>query len=312
MNPGFTVIFLLLCAVNFLSGLQAGTPEDSGYRDIVVAGGKILAAGSEGRIDYYEAARSAASFSLSYKKNINSVISLDGLTCAAGDGGMFLISEDGREFKSINTGTTNNIKGMTFFRNLLIAVADKGTILVSSDGASFGLIQALVKGNLVSVDSNDSFCIAVTDAGEILKSEDGLNWKVTDFNKEYKGYYQQSIFEKVLVTDDRIAIAGSHADSSPAIYFSSSGSVWNERSLNFEDERGQFNMLESQINDIAYDPGENVFILACDNGLLMILPSCSKCNELIKVSENNLNAICLSGGKIVVAGESFFLKELSL
>lgn len=312
MIPGYTVIFLLLSAVNFFSGLQVGTPEDGGYRDIVIAGSKILAAGSGGRLDYYEAAGSAASFSLSYKNNINSVIALDDLTCAAGDGGMFLISEGGSEFKIISTGTTSNINGMTFFRNLLIAVADKGTILVSSDGTSFGLIQPPVKGDIVSVDANDSFCIAVTDAGEILKSEDGLNWKINDFNKEYQGYYQHSVFKKVIVTDDRIAIAGSHADNSPAVYFSSSGSVWNERTLNYEDERGRYNILESQINDIAFYPVENVFILACDNGQLMVLPSCTKCNELIKVSEKNLNAICLSGNKIVVAGESFLVKDLAL
>ncbi|HLN20538.1 MAG TPA: hypothetical protein VK213_05575 [Bacteroidales bacterium] len=311
MTPVITVIFILFSAISLMSGMQAGVPADSGYRDIVVAGGKILAAGTNGRLDYYEAAPSAASFSIPYKSDISSVISVDRMILAAGARGYFIISEDGRNFKVSNTGTAYNINGITMFKNVLVAGADNGTILVSTDGISFGHIQPGVRGNILSVDSNDSFCIGVTDAGEIIKSEDGFTWRVTDFNKEYKGYYQQCTFSKVILTEDRIAVAGSHADNSPALFFSTSGSVWNERALNYEDERGDFRMMESQINDIAYDADKNVFLLACDDGFLMIIPSCSKCNELMKVTEKDIRAICLSEGKIVIAGQDFFIKDLA-
>ena len=53
------------------------------------------------------------------------------------------------------------------------------------------------------------------------------------------------------------------------------------------------------------DPAGDQFILACDNGVLFSLPSCTKCNVYAKISTNNLSAITCAGDYLIVVGEEF-------
>ncbi|MGA2406348.1 MAG: hypothetical protein ABSF81_06310 [Bacteroidales bacterium] len=276
-----------------------------GYRDIIFCYGKFLAVGNDGKIDYINSSGERAQVANAYKNTLNCVISSDQIVVAAGDNGIILFSSDRQVFTKVESGTDKNINGMAFRNDLLIAGADKGTILISKNGKTWNSRHLEIRGNIVSVSANDSYWIGITDKGEIIRSYDGLNWEIKDYNKEYSGYNKACIFKKVLLTNNWIVIIGSHNDGLPAVLFSSLGNVWTERLLIYHDDQGIIRSLTNKPNGITYDPAGDQFILACDNGVLFSLPSCTKCNTLSTVSDKDLNAIICTEDFLISVGEGF-------
>jgi len=283
------------------------TGNNEGYRDITLCNEKFLAVGTDGEIDYITNSEERIQVVNAFKNNLNCVVSEDQTIIAAGDNGTILFSSDGQFFTKVESGTDKNINGMAFRNDLLVAGADKGTILISKNGKTWNSKHLEVRGNIVSVTANDSFFFGITDSGEIIRSNDGLNWEITDYNKEYSGYNKSCEFKKVLATKNRIVIIGRHDDGSPAVLFSSLGNVWTERSLTYNDDHGMIRFLTNEPNDIAYDPVRDQFILACDNGEIFSLPSCTKCNASVTISNNDLYAIICTDDFLVSAGEEFFI-----
>jgi hypothetical protein len=278
-----------------------------GYRDIIFYNGKFLAVGNDGRIDFINHSGEKIPAVNTCKNDLNCVISIDQIVVAAGDDGTVLFSSDGKAFNKVESGTDKNINGVAYKNQLLIAGADKGTILTSVNGKTWSSKHLEVRGNIVSVTANDSFFFGITDNGEIIRSNDGLNWEITDYNKEYSGYNKSCEFKKVIAAKNRIVIIGRHDDGSPAVLFSSLGNVWTERSLTYNDDNGMIRFLTNEPNDIAYDPVRDQFILACDNGEIFSLPSCTKCNASVTISNNDLYAIICRDDVLLSAGEEFFI-----
>ena len=166
-------------------------------------------------------------------------------------------------------------------------------------------IPTKTKGNIVSVSANNSMFIGVSDSGEIIKSTNATDWEIKDFNKEYAGYLEYSKFTKVLATQNNIVIIGTHEDGSPSVLFSAMGNVWSERFPIYYDENEKLHYLSNKPNGITYDADHNQFILACDNGELFFLPSCTKCNKKIKITEENLNALFYSDDNLYIVGDNF-------
>ncbi|HEX2920118.1 MAG TPA: hypothetical protein VHO50_03025 [Bacteroidales bacterium] len=306
-------VLVLSCLITFNScSTQGKNPDQPEYRDVILTNDKPLVVGTNGKIDYYEAAGNAASLNINTTRNLNSVIAIEDMIFVVGDGGTIFYSDNGQQFSLAETGMKENINGITLFKNLLVAGADNGIILISLDGKTWDGLTVRVRGNIASVSSNENSCYGVTDAGEIISSDDGLNWKVTDYNKEYAGYARACVFKKVIAINDRIAVTGEYEDGSPAVLFSSLGSVWSERKLNYEDESGQYSMLENAVNDIAYDKEGDQFLLACDDGEVMILPSCSKCNEMRYISDKDIFGIIVSGNTMFLVGEDYSFQNSRL
>lgn len=283
-----------------------------GYRDIIFYNGQFLAVGTDGRIDRINNSGKVTPVVTTCKEDLNCIISEGQILVAGGDNGTILLSSDGQVFTKVESGTDKNINGIVFNDELLIAGADKGVILFSENGQSWNSLHLEVNGNIVSMTANDSFFIGVTDSGEIIKSFDGLNWGITDYNKVYSGYNKSCRFDKVLATRNRIAIIGSHDDSSPALLFSSLGNVWTERLLVYNDDHGMIRFLTNKPNDIIYDPAGDQFFLACDKGEIFCLPSCTKCNVSITVSTNDLYGIILTGNQLLSIGEEFSVNIIKL
>lgn len=195
---------------------------------------------------------------------------------------------------------------------MLVASADKGILLVSKNGTLWSKLQLEVKGNIVSVTSNHSSCYGVSDHGEIISSIDGINWKILNFNKEYSGYYKPCFFNKALMSDNRIVLAGRHEDGTPVVMFSTMGNVWTERTLVYDDDQGVPTLLSNVPNDIAYDPAGDQFFIACDNGEILSLLSCTQCNESAKVSDNDLYGIICSEDLLVTVGNKFSVNVLNI
>ncbi len=299
------------------SNLQILTRENAGdrtgYRNIISYKHLFLAAGAKGRIDLIDD-NGKVSFKMitAYNDDLNCVIGDNRIIIATGDNGTILVSSDGQHFEKADSGIRGNIYSISWLNGLFIAGAENGTLLISKNGMTWSIIKLQLRGSIRSLSANSASCFGVTDEGEIIRSQDGLNWSVTDYNKEYSGYNKPCIFNKILLIPNRLVIAGKHTDGTPVVLFSALGNVWTERHLLYDDDNGMPQMLTSVPNDIAYDASGDQFFIACDNGEILSLPSCSKCNEFLKISEDDLYGIICTGGSLVTVGEGYTFKIIDI
>jgi hypothetical protein len=155
-------------------------------------------------------------------------------------------------------------------------------------------------------------CFGVTDEGEIIHSTDGIHWDITDFNLIYSGYYKHCYFTSVLVTENRIAIAGVNSENLPVVFFSSKGTVWTDRPLDYDNHLGERTSLEDQPNKMIYDELGDQFFLICNNGKILKLPSCSHCNALEVISSDDLEGIIFTDDTMVIVGENFSIRAINI
>lgn len=282
---------------------HVSNPE--GYRDAVAYMGQFLAVGTGGRIDLIDASGSRILTFGEHRGDLNCAAIWEQLVVVAGDGGSVLILEDGKVFEEVETGTDKDINGIAVREDMIVAGADGGILLVTVNGKSWNTIKPGVRGNIVSVAASELIFIAVTDEGEIIKSDNGLNWQVTDYNREYSGFYKPCIFHEVLATGSSLVICGKHHDGSPAVITSTMGNVWTERLLNYRDDHGNICFLSNCPNSVTFDKPRDQYILACDRGEIFSLPSCTKCNASAIISGNNLDAIACLDDMLFCGGEGF-------
>lgn len=287
--------------------------NNEGYRDIITYGDILIAVGSSGRIDRISfSGESVKPANSPVKTALNEAVANGKSVIAVGDKGSILTSDDGESFAEVKAGINADLNSVTHFDHFFIAGADSGILFLSNDGIAWSKLDLNLKGNIVSVSADDTRCAGVTDAGEIIISNDGMNWEIFDYNQTYKGFYKQCRFRKVLVAGKRIVVAGVHDDNTPAVLFSTMGKVWSERLLHFTDLNGMNGFLENLPNDIAYDQAEDQFLVACNNGEVISLPPCTKCNTLFRLGTANLFAVTYSGNIIAVAGSGYFFAKSAL
>jgi hypothetical protein len=283
----------------------SGSGDSKGYTDIVLFRDKFIAVGTDGRIDCISKSGERIPVDSSSKDDLHCAFSNGEILIAAGDHGTILYSSDGRSFSRAESGTKKKIHGIAFKNGSLIAGADSGTILASKTGKSWNCVPTSIRGNILSLTTHHSFFIGISDEGEIIKSFDGIHWEIQNYNQEYAGYNQYSKFQKILAARNSIVIIGTHDDGSPSILFSSLGNVWSERTPVYQDNQGAVFCLTQKPNGITYDSERDQFILACDNGGLFSLPTCSKCNQYTKISAMDLNAIIYNDNCLLITGEEY-------
>ncbi len=282
-----------------------------GYTSITRFNEGFVATGSDGRIDIISITGKVTKSQTYPGESFTGVISDNKIIIAAGEKGILRISNDGEGFRKIETVSKRNINSVTIFNGSIIAGADNGTIVSGDPGGILKESKLNLKGNIVSVSSRITDCYGVTDAGEIIHSRDGANWDVIDFNKVYAGYYKSCSFNKVLVTENRIAVAGIQSDGSPVIMFSTQGGVWTERPLYYTDDDGIKMFLSESPNDIIYDEVSDLFFIACDDGKLMELPSCSQCNKLSSLQVEDIEGISIFENTMMIVGKNYFIKAVN-
>lgn len=284
--------------------------ENKGYRDIVAYKDQFLAVGTDGRIDCINKSGEITRINNAFTNILNGVIYTTQTIIAVGNEGTILFSSDGKTCLKKESGTDKNINSITSFKGNVIASADDGTLLIMESENSWKHIRLPLKGDIISISSGSSLCIGVTNKGEIIKTSDAVNWDIFDYNKEYAGYNKPCSFKNVLVTSNRIAIIGQHDDGSPVVLFSSLGNVWAERSLNYTDDYGMMQVVTNQPNDICYDAVGDQFFLVCNDGEVLILPSCTKCNKSFTVREYNLNGIICLENTLMIVGDDYFVNVI--
>jgi hypothetical protein len=290
--------------LNGASGNLSGDKMNA-YTDIVLFKNMLIAVGSDGRITRITKSGKEEPIEKMKGQCFNCAYADNEMIVIVGENGKIFYSSNGKEFSEAETGIEKNILGITRRKGLFVASSEEGLLLVSTDGNFWKELQTTARGNIISVSSNNNVIIGVSDAGEIIKSAEGKKWEVTDYNKQYEGFYPYSNFEKVLAVRHSIVIIGTHEDESPSILISSLGNVWSERIPYYINENGLDSFLTNKPNDITYDPDRDQFVLACDGGVLFSLPSCNKCNEYYKISENNLMAIIYYDNYFLITGDGY-------
>lgn len=307
--PIFCWIFLLF----FVAQSIPDEPDDpQGYSEIIPFNNRVLAVGTDGRVDYITQSGESVTVDTSSQLKLNTVFSNDEILIVAGDHGTIFYSLDAQSFHYAESGTESNINTIASLNGWILAGADKGLVLISQDGESWNQMQTDAKGDILSLTSNPSFLIGITDADEIIKSVDGFDWEISDYNQVYAGYNPHANFGKILVFENSIVIIGTHDNGLPCILFSSLGNVWTERLPAYYDDEGIIRLLTNKPNDILFDRDNNQIILACDDGVLFSLPNCTKCNQYLKISESNLNAITYVDHCLIIAGADYsvFIQRL--
>lgn len=277
------------------------------YTTVIRSGNGFVAASHLGRIDWVSNTGEITKSETLSGLKLNSLLEVDQQIIAAGDNGSMLIGSDSETFKKIDSGTLSNINSLAVFKGKIIAAADGGEIISGNESGLFKTTQIDLNGNIVSISANTSDCYGVTDKGEIIHSGDGISWSVFDFNKKYEGFYKPCQFIKVIVTEKQISMIGKQDDGLPIMFYSSRGNVWTQRNLVYNDVEG-VTILTDIPNDIYFDVAKDQFILICNNGKMMTIPSCSHCNKLFEVGSVNLKSIAGNENSLIVVGEGGYLE----
>jgi len=288
------------------SEYSAADENQSGYTSVISYNDGFIAAGSDGRMDRISVSGKIIRSLTFPGEEFNCLFSSDEMIVVAGDKGILRMSGDGEIFQKIEVGSIRNLNSVTVFNGKLICGSDQGIIITGDAERVYKETKLTLKGNIVSISSSLTDCYGVTDQGEIIHTKDGVHWDIFNYNQVYSGYYRPSSFTSVLVTQNRIAVAGKKDDGSPVVAFSSQGNVWTERILSFEDDNGFREFLSEVPNSIIYDEAGDQYFLACNSGTLLLLPSCSQCNKVTKVSDKDLRGLSFSGDAMLVVGGDFF------
>lgn len=127
----------------------------------------------------------------------------------------------------------------------------------------------------------DLVCGIGADNTLFISKDGGTTWSSFDFNMHYKGYYKPLSIKAIAAGDKMMAIVGSDADGSPAMYFSFDGTVWSPRELSYA-EGGKFLYLDRQPESLKYDADTDKMVIYCEGGTIFFVPNCSHCNSLVR------------------------------
>lgn len=157
--------------------------------------------------------------------------------------------------------------------------AEGHTVTVVSQGAETST-DLPVKGEVIGLAANDYACYALTDAGEICRSRDMKAWTAVDFNETYRGYYDAVRFVGIAAGTGSVAVVGTYeGNGAPAMFVSSMGNVWSERTLTYSQGDELFELGEAPLA-VRADIARDEYVLTCTDGVLFFVPSCSHCNRI--------------------------------
>ena len=101
---------------------------------------------------------------------------------------------------------------------------------------------------------------------------------VEDFNRKYEGFYpalHNGLYRET--GSQNHFLAGIDKDGCPHLFWSLTGSEWEEKKLLFRSNFGSVRRPESEIIEILEEPDEGQIYLICAAGEIVILPDCPKC-----------------------------------
>lgn len=220
----------------------------------------------------------------------------DGFVIASSAGMLYWTDIDGVHLDSVNLKT--ELAGIEVTDGSVLAVTPDCMILkVERSGKSSRLCRKQITNNadkVVGIACSGKKTFILTANGTILSTDDNCkSFTALDFNGTYFLYYDHTRFRAISASDNSIFIAGIHDDGTPAVYTSTAGNIWSERTLTYT-ESGQTLSLEHQPLSMAYDSRMDRFVLGCTDGYLFYLPGCSHCNSIEKKSDTDITAVAFN------------------
>ena len=107
---------------------------------------------------------------------------------------------------------------------------------------------------------------------------------LTEFNRKYEGFYpmlHHGLYRKI--AENHHFLAGLDEEERPRLFWSLTGSEWEEKKLLIRSNFGSVRQPESEIVEILEEPEEGQTYLVCAAGELVILPDCPKCITMKRV-----------------------------
>lgn len=232
------------------------------------------------------------------------------IAIAGGENGDVYTIQNGKSTRIHHGGPTVN--SLTAIGNDIYAACNDGTILIwkgvfpDRKVPACKTVRLQTRENLVSISASDPGIFAITNQGTIASSKDGSSWSLLDFNTFYDGYYDRVVFTSIGASPSGVAAAGTYTDGSPALFLSSQGSVWSERTLNYKDGP-RYVMLEAIPLGISHDPNGDQWVLSCSDGIIFFIPGCSHCNSIEYRPAADIWQVAFNGPRYLAAGD-FYLK----
>ena len=101
---------------------------------------------------------------------------------------------------------------------------------------------------------------------------------VEEFNRKYEGFYpvlHNGLYRET--GSQNHFLAGMDKDGYPHLFWSLTGSEWEEKKLLIRSNFGSVRRPESEMIEILEEPDEGQIYLVCAAGEIVILPDCPKC-----------------------------------
>ena len=222
----------------------------------------------------------------------------DGFVMAFADGSLKWTDADGVALDSVRLKI--DLAGIDVRDDRVLAVSPDCMILsVERNGKSRRLCNRQIVNNadkVVGISCSGKKIFILTAHGTIMSTDDDCkSFTSLDFNGTYFLYYDQTRFSAICASDNSIFIAGTHDDGTPAVFTSTAGNIWSERTLTYT-EGGQTLSLEHRPLSMAYDARMDRFVLGCIDGYVFYMPGCSHCNSIERKSEDDIRALAFNSG----------------
>ena len=241
-------------------------------------------------------------------QDLRTGIAMDSQYLAAGE---FLawLDEDGNILRTKPLERT--LTALVDCSGSLYAIDAEGLELLELDidGHFIGQESLPVQGRLRGLAADGNVLWAVTDAGEILHRNGTSEWTVLDFNDQYDGYYPTMEFWAVAAGGGSVMVAGISPGGTPAVFTSSRGTVWSERSLDYS-ELGSTFTFSALPMALSYDSVQDRFYLLGSDGEELALPGCSHCNSHTHYPVQTLYARISAGFGTLLLGSDGFRKRV--
>jgi len=286
---------------------SAASGAYAGYTAAAYTDGGFLAAGTGGRVD-----RVADGKTVSLKSGVSADLAgiwTDGsgaLLCGAGG---TVLEYAGGGLRTLRSGG-GDLTGITKFGGLTIASAKNGKLLVSQDGEAWETVKLPTERDIVSVAADGQYAMALTAETDVFLSADGRTWTHDNYNDTYRGLCEACVFTKALAFGDSLFVLGHKtADPGvPVILYTETGEVWMTKTLAAIDGEAPEKAWPLTIGGMTLQ--DDQFLAACSGGRLLTVPDCAKCCKLTALTDHDLRAVAAGDGKILAAGEAFFLETI--
>lgn len=208
----------------------------------------------------------------------------EGFVIAYSDGKLCFTDIDGTTLDSVQIKA--DVAGIDVRDDYVLAVSPDCTVMkVQRNGRTSRLCRSQIKNGadrVVGIACKGQKIFILTRSGTILSTDnDCKDFTALDFNGTYFLYYEHTLFRAICASAGSIFIAGVLDDGMPAVYTSSAGNIWSERTLTYT-ENGQTLQLELQPVRLSYDRSHDRFVMTCTDGYVFYMPGCSHCNSLTR------------------------------